>query len=76
MYHKEEYGHNKKFYDDSDFKKYHSDHHDYNDYFSAHKGGHHKGGNAHVSNIYSTHWQPLLFPSYKPVETLINYLTL
>ena len=48
VYHKEEYGLNKKFYDDSDFKKYHSDHDHFDSFFKAHKGGSHKGGEFKV----------------------------
>ena len=48
VYHKEEYGHHKKFYDDYDAKKYHSHYDDFDSHFKAHKGGHHKGGHHKV----------------------------
>ncbi len=48
IYHKEEYGVNKKFYDDGDFKKYHNNHDDFDKYYSGYKGAHHKGGSHKV----------------------------
>nr|XP_027232465.1 keratin, type I cytoskeletal 9-like [Penaeus vannamei] len=60
VYHKEEYGHTKKFYDDSDNKKYHNNYDDLDTYFKAHKGsdykgGHYKGGHHHDAHGHKGH---------------------
>ncbi|XP_037777014.1 filaggrin-2-like [Penaeus monodon] len=60
VYHKEEYGHTKKFYDDHDDKKYHSNYDDLDTYFKAHKGsdykgGHYKGGHHHDAHGHKGH---------------------
>lgn len=49
VYHKEEYHHNKKFYDDHDSKKYHNKYDDLDSYFKAHKGKDYKGGHYKVN---------------------------
>ncbi|ROT63142.1 hypothetical protein C7M84_018984 [Penaeus vannamei] len=56
VYHKEEYGHTKKFYDDSDNKKYHNNYDDLDTYFKAHKGSDYKGGHYKVR---TSHHVPL-----------------
>ena len=48
VYHKEEFGKNKKFYDDSDHKSYYGHHDGFDSFFKAHKGGAFKGGKFKV----------------------------
>nr|XP_027232463.1 serine/threonine-protein phosphatase 1 regulatory subunit 10-like [Penaeus vannamei] len=62
VYHKEEYGHTKKFYDDSDNKKYHNNYDDLDTYFKAHKGSDYKGGH------YKNEWRLQSLSNYFRVE--------
>ncbi|KAF2343184.1 Protein of unknown function DUF4779, partial [Trinorchestia longiramus] len=48
VYHKEEFGQNKKFYDDSDHKSHYGHHDGFDSFFKGHKGGGFGGGSFKV----------------------------
>lgn len=43
VYHKEEFGHKKKFWDNKDHKKHYKTYDHLDKYFKKHNAGHHKG---------------------------------
>ena len=48
LYHKEEFGHKKKFFDNAGHKKFFKNHDHLDKHFKKHHGGHHKGGHFKV----------------------------
>ena len=52
VYHFEESGRQKKFYDDYDHKKYHYDHDDYDQYYKHHDHKDYKGDEFKVKTIF------------------------
>ena len=79
MYHKEEYQHTKKFYDDGDNSKYYDSYDDHDSYYKGNHGKAYKGGEYKVgdearlcSTFYSL--RPLLHIQSKVKNNLYGQL--